>query len=503
MSGKDRLEPGQAERLRQEREKDWRKALRREISVQTRLTTPRHKMPEQPVEARVGNFLEVNLGYTLELARAEARRCLDCGQPGCVAGCPVAIDIPTFIKYIEAGELDRALEKIHETNGLPAICGRVCPQEVQCEKACNLVQAGKEPVAIGHLERFVADYLCTRESTGPLPAGSRGAEPGKEKVAVVGSGPGGLTAAADLTRLGYQVTVFEALHLPGGVLAYGIPEFRLPRTILQSEINFIRALGVEIKTNFIVGKTASLDDLRQAGYAAFFLGTGAGLPSFLNIPGENLLGVFSANEYLTRVNLMKGFRFPEFDTPVPRARQVAVIGGGNVAMDAVRTALRLGASRAIIYYRRSRAEMPARVEEIKHAEEEGIEFNFLTVPVRFLGNERGELRGMVLQRLALGEPDASGRPRPVPIPNSEFEVEVDLAVVAIGQSPNPLLIRQLPLRLGRWGNVEVDYQTMATSLEGIYAGGDAVRGGATVILAMGDGRNAARSIDFYLRKKRG
>lgn len=501
MSGTDRLEPGQAERLLGEREKDWRKALRRELSVQKRMAMDRQPMPEQEPRVRIHNFKEVNLGYTLELARAEARRCLDCGQPGCVAGCPVAIDIPTFIKYIEAGELEKALEKIRQTNGLPAICGRVCPQEVQCEKECNLVRAGKAPVAIGHLERFAADYLCLREGTGPGVSSSPDISRRPEKIAVVGSGPGGLTAAADLARLGYRVTVFEALHLPGGVLAYGIPEFRLPREILQSEINFIKALGVEIRTNFIVGRTASLEDLRQDGYRAFFLGTGAGLPSFMNIPGENLLGVYSANEYLTRVNLMKGFRFPEFDTPVPRARKAAVIGGGNVAMDAVRTALRLGAEQATIYYRRSRAEMPARVEEVKHAEEEGIVFNFLTVPVRFLGNDRGQLRGMVLQRLALGEPDSSGRPRPVPIPGSEFEVEVDLAVVAIGQSPNPLLIKQLPgLNLGRWGNVEVDFQTMATSLPGVYAGGDAVRGGATVILAMGDGRRAARAIDEFLRR---
>lgn len=500
MSRRDGLELGQAERLLREREKEWRKVLRRELSVQKRMAIERQPMPEQEPRVRIKNFKEVNLGYTLEQARAEARRCLDCGQPGCVAGCPVAIDIPTFIKYIEAGELERALEKVRETNGLPAICGRVCPQEVQCEKDCNLVRAGKAPVAIGHLERFVADYLCLREATGPgfSPRPDVFRQPGK--IAVVGSGPGGLTAAADLARLGYRVTVFEALHLPGGVLAYGIPEFRLPREILQSEINFIKALGVEIRTNFIVGRTACLEDLRQDGYRAFFLGTGAGLPSFMNIPGENLLGVYSANEYLTRVNLMKGFRFPEFDTPVPRARKAAVIGGGNVAMDAVRTALRLGAEQATIYYRRSRAEMPARVEEVKHAEEEGIVFNFLTVPVRFLGNDRGQLRGMVLQRLALGEPDSSGRPRPVPIPGSEFEVEVDLAVVAIGQSPNPLLIKQLPgLKLGRWGNVEVDFQTMATSLAGIYAGGDAVRGGATVILAMGDGRRAARAIDEFLR----
>jgi len=501
MSGQDRLEPGQAERLRKEREKDWRKALRRELSLQKRLSIDRQPMPEQESGVRIKNFREVNLGYTQELARAEASRCLDCGQPGCVAGCPVAIDIPTFIKYIEAGELEKALEKIRETNGLPAICGRVCPQEVQCEKDCNLVRAGKAPVAIGHLERFVADYLCLREETGAAVSAGHDRLRRPEKIAVVGSGPGGLTAAADLARLGFRVTVFEALHLPGGVLAYGIPEFRLPREILHSEINFIKSLGVEVRTNFIVGRTASLEDLRQAGYRAFFLGTGAGLPSFMNVPGENLLGVYSANEYLTRVNLMKGFRFPEFDTPVPRARKAAVIGGGNVAMDAVRTALRLGASQATIYYRRSRAEMPARAEEVKHAEEEGIVFNFLTVPVRFLGNERGELQGMVLQRLALGEPDSSGRPRPVPIPGSEFEVEVDLAVVAIGQSPNPLLIRQLSgLKLGRWGNVEVDFRTMATRLPGIFAGGDAVRGGATVILAMGDGRRAARAIDEFLRK---
>ncbi len=498
MTKLDCLEPGLADRLAREREKDWRKALRRELSVQQRLALPRQKMPEQPASERIRNFQEVNLGYTPEMARAEARRCLDCGQPGCVFGCPVAIDIPTFIKYVEAGEFEPALGKIRQTNGLPAICGRVCPQEVQCEKYCNLVKAGREPVAIGHLERFVADYLCRMSEKEQFPST---ACPEGEKVGVVGSGPAGLTVAADLARFGHRVTVFEALHLPGGVLAYGIPEFRLPRTILASEINFIKSLGVEIKTNFVVGRTATIKELRQAGYKAFFLGTGAGLPGFMNIPGENLIGVFSANEYLTRVNLMKAYLFPEHETPVPRAARVAVIGGGNVAMDAVRTALRLGAREATIYYRRSRAEMPARVEEVKHAEEEGVIFQFLTVPVRFLGDSRGRLCGLVLQKLTLGPPDSSGRPRPVPVPGSEYEVEADLAVVAVGQSPNPLLIKELDgLNLGRWGNVEVNWETMATSLPGIYAGGDAVRGGATVILAMGDARKAARSMDNFLRK---
>lgn len=499
MNKVDKLEAGLAERLVKEREQTWRKTLRREISVQNRLAIKRLQMLEQEPEVRRRNFQEVNLGYTLEMAKLEARRCLDCGQPGCVAGCPVAIDIPTFIKYIETDQPEKALEKIRETNGLPAICGRVCPQEAQCERNCNLVRAGKEPVAIGHLERLAADYILSHQKTGLNYAWPKDFL--NQKIAVVGSGPGGLTAAADLARLGYQVTVFEALHLPGGVLAYGIPEFRLPREILHSELDFIRRLGVDIRTNFIVGRTANLDDLRQAGYSAFFLATGAGLPSFMKIPGENLLGIYSANEYLTRVNLMKGFKFPEFDTPVPKAIRAAVIGGGNVAIDAVRTALRLGAKEAVIYYRRSRAEMPARIEEIKHAEEEGIKFNFLTVPVRFVGDGQGHLQSMVLQKLALGEPDASGRPRPVPIPGTEYEVEVDLVVVAIGQSPNPLLITQLPgLKLGKWGNVEVEAQTMATSLEGIYAGGDAVRGGATVILAMGDGRRAARAMDNYLKK---
>ena len=498
MSKEDIIESGLREKLVVRRQQVWRKALRQEVSGRIRLQIPRHKMPEQPPARRIANFLEVNLGYSLDIAREEARRCLDCGEPGCVSGCPVAIDIPTFIKYVEAGEIDLALSTIRETNCLPAICGRVCPQEVQCEKNCNLVKAGKEPVAIGHLERFAADYVRQQEE--PVTVSTCG-QARSEKIAVIGSGPAGLTVAADLAHLGHQVTVFEGLHLPGGVLTYGIPEFRLPRFILNQEIKLISDLGVEIKTNFLVGRTATLSDLSQAGYRAFFVGTGAGLPSFMAIPGENLAGVCSANEYLTRVNLMKAARFPEYDTPVPVVKKAAVIGGGNVAMDAVRTALRLGATKASIYYRRSRIEMPARVEEVKHAEEEGIEFNFLTVPVRYLGNDKGRLTGMVLQRLTLGEPDASGRRRPVPIPGSEFEVEAELAVVAIGQSPNPLLIRQVEgLQLGRWGNVEVDPSTMATSLEGIYAGGDAVRGGATVILAMGDGRKAARAIDQWLRR---
>lgn len=498
MAAKEELHPEVKERLKAEYQKPWRQELRRALSVKERSQIPRQKMPERPPEVRIRDFREVNLGLEPEAAQMEARRCLDCAQPACVKGCPVAIDIPTFIKLIEIGEFVLAARKIKETNSLPAICGRVCPQETQCEAVCNLKKATGVPVAIGNLERFAADF---ERQNGEVFIPSLAPSTGK-KVAVIGAGPAGLTVAGELAKKGHQVTVFEALHEAGGVLVYGIPEFRLPKSILQAEVNYLQRLGVEIKLNFVVGKTATLEDLRAEGYEAFFIGTGAGLPNFMKIPGENLIGVYSANEYLTRVNLMRAYDFPRYDTPVLRGERVAVIGGGNVAMDSVRTAKRLGAKRAMIIYRRSRHEMPAREEEIKHAEEEGIEFHFLTVPIRYFGDEHGRVKAMECQRMELGEPDASGRRRPIPVPGSEFVVEVDLVVVAIGQSPNPLIPQTTAgLKVGKWGNIEVDWSTMATSLEGVYAGGDIVRGGATVILAMGDARLAASSIDHYLRNK--
>ena len=453
-------------------------------------------MPERGAGERSRDFREVNCGLTAEAAVAEAGRCLDCAKPGCVAGCPVAIDIPSFVKLVEKGDFIAAALTIKETNALPAICGRVCPQESQCEAVCNLKKAAGVPVAIGNLERFVADYERNAGEVAlpklPPPTGRR--------VAVIGAGPAGLTAAGELAKKGHAVTIFEALHEPGGVLIYGIPEFRLPKAILKAEVEYLRRMGVEIKYNLVVGKTATVDDLKTAGYEAFFIGTGAGLPNFMKIPGENLVGVYSANEYLTRVNLMRGYAFPAYDTPVFRAENAAVIGGGNVAMDGVRTARRLGAKRAMIIYRRSRHEMPAREEEVAHAEEEGIEFHFLTVPVRYDGDANGRLRSMTCLRMELGEPDASGRRRPVPVPGSEFTTPIDLAVVAIGQSPNPLLLETISgLKVGKWGTIEIDPVTMAANLPGVYAGGDITRGGATVILAMGDARTAAASIDAYLK----
>ncbi len=498
MAEKEELSPEIKERLKKEYQQPWRQELRRAIPVKERSKIPRQKMPERPPEVRNTDFREVNQGLEPEAAQLEARRCLDCANPSCVLGCPVAIDIPSFIKLVERGDFIQAARKIKETNSLPAICGRVCPQETQCEAVCNLKKATGVPVAIGNLERFVADY---ERQNGEVFIPSLPPPTGK-KVAVIGAGPAGLTVAGDLAKKGHQVTIFEALHVAGGVLVYGIPEFRLPKAILQAEVDYLKRLGVEIKLNFVVGKTATLDDLRAEGYEAFFIGTGAGLPNFMKIPGENLVGVYSANEYLTRVNLMRAYDFPNYDTPVMVGRQVAVIGGGNVAMDSVRTAKRLGAERAMIIYRRSRHEMPAREEEVKHAEEEGIEFHFLTVPIRYIGNEYGRVVAMECQRMELGEPDASGRRRPVPVPGSEFTTEVDLVVVAIGQSPNPLIPQTTPgIRVGKWGNIEVDWSSMATSLEGVYAGGDIVRGGATVILAMGDGRRAAAAIDAYLNQK--
>ena len=450
-------------------------------------------MPEQPPEERIRNFREVALGLTPELAREEAERCLQCKNPACEQGCPVNVRIKEFIGKLRQGDLEGAYRTIWATNILPSICGRVCPQEEQCEKYC-LMGKKNEPVAIGRLERFLGDWA--REQGLRL---AEKAPPNGKRVAVVGSGPAGLTCASDLAQKGYEVTVFEALHVPGGVLMYGIPEFRLPKAVVQAEIDGLRALGVEIKTDVVVGKTLTVDDLFADGYQAVFLGTGAGLPNFLGIPGENLCGVYSANEFLTRINLMKGYLFPEYDTPVKCGRRVAVIGAGNVAMDAARCALRLGPEKVYIVYRRTWDEMPARREEIHHAKEEGIEFHLLTAPVEILGDENGWVTGMVCQRMELGEPDASGRRRPVPIPGSEYRLDVDTVIVAIGTTPNPLVSRSTPgLQTTSWGGLIIDEETGMTSRPGVFAGGDSVTGAATVILAMGAGRRAAAGIDRYL-----
>lgn len=451
-------------------------------------------MREQPPEERIKNFNEVPLGYTPEEAIQEAKRCLQCKEPPCVKGCPVEIDIPGFIKAIAEGDFKRAIHILKEKNSLPAICGRVCPQEDQCEKLCTLSKIG-EPVAIGRLERFAADWEAEQGDVEipeiPPPTGKR--------VAVVGSGPAGLTVASDLAKMGHEVVIFEALHKPGGVLMYGIPEFRLPKRIVEREVDYVKKLGVKIITSFVVGKTKTVDELLQE-YDAVFIGTGAGLPWFMGIPGENYNGIYSANEYLTRVNLMKAYLFPEYDTPVVRGERVAVIGGGNVAMDAARTALRLGAKKSMIIYRRSRKEMPARIEEIQRAEEEGVEFHFLTLPVRYHADENGWVKEMECIRMKLGEPDSSGRRRPIPIEGSNFRIPVDVVVVAIGQSPNPLIPNTTHgLEVGKHGNVITDPLTGKTSRKGVFAGGDIATGAATVILAMGAARVAARAIDEYLR----
>lgn len=469
------------------------------MPAKERMKLPRKKMPERNPEERNKDFSEVNLGLDSKTAQEEARRCMDCANPQCVMGCPVGIDIPTFIKLIEIGDWDKSIRVLKETNSLPAICGRVCPQETQCEDVCTMKKATGIPVAIGNLERFIADYEQEQGEVFipelPPPTG--------KKVAILGAGPAGLTVAGDLARRGHKVTIFEALHVAGGVLVYGIPEFRLPKKILKGEVDYLKNLGVDIKTNFVVGMTATMDDLKKEGYDAFFIGTGAGLPNFMRIPGENLIGVYSANEYLTRVNLMKAYAFPEYDTPVFESKNAIVLGGGNVAMDSVRTAKRLGAETSTIVYRRSRVEMPARVEEVHHAEEEGIKFHFLTTPTRFIGDDKGHITAMECLKMELGEPDSSGRRRPIPMEGSEFILECDMAVVAIGNSPNPLIPQTTPeLNVGRWGNVEVDWETMATNMEGVFAGGDIIRGGATVILAMGDARVAAHEIDKYLSTKK-
>ncbi len=457
---------------------------------------PRVAMPAQDPVERSKNFNEVALGYTEEMALEEASRCIQCKDPFCQKGCPVEVKIKDFIALIREKDYYGAYLKIRETNSLPAICGRVCPQEEQCEKHCILGKKG-EPSAIGRLERFVADYAMARGVEVQRPPRLN------RKVAIVGSGPAGLTAAGDLAALGYQVTIFEALHAPGGVLVYGIPEFRLPKRIVQQEVDVLRQMGVEILTNVVVGKTITIDELMDDGYEAVFIGSGAGLPKFMGIPGENLNGVYSANEFLTRVNLMKAYLFPEYDTPIKRGERVAVVGGGNVAMDAVRCALRLGAREAHIVYRRSEAEMPARAEEVHHAKDEGIIFNLLVNPVRVLGTEDGWVKGLECVRMELGEPDASGRRRPVEVKGSNFVMEVDTVIMALGTSPNPLLSRTTAgLEVTSWGGIVVDEATGRTSREGVYAGGDAVTGAATVILAAGAGKKAAAAMHEYLQRKR-
>jgi glutamate synthase (NADPH/NADH) small chain len=463
-----------------------------------RMRIPRQRMPEQPAGERRVNFAEVNLGLSGALAHQEALRCLHCKSHHCFTGCPVGVKIKDFIELILVGDFLGAAAKVREDNVLPAITGRVCPQEDQCEGCCILGKHG-EPLAIGYLERFVADYERQTGQVGLPPK----APPTGRRVAVIGSGPAGLSAAGDLAQRGHQVTVLEALHEIGGVLIYGIPEFRLPKQIVREEVENLRRLGIEFRTNVVVGRTVTVDELLgEEGYDAIFIATGAGLPVFLNIPGEHLCGVYSANEFLTRVNLMKANQFPAYDQPVYdcRGKAVAVIGGGNTAMDAVRTALRLGARTATIVYRRSEVEMPARVEEVKHAREEGVQFLTLANPVAFLGDDRGWLTGLKCQRMTLGEPDKSGRRRPQPVPGSEFEIPAQVAVVAVGNQGNPLVQSTTPdLKTNPLGYIEADPDTLRTSKRGVFAGGDIVTGGATVILAMGAGRKAAQAIDEYLK----
>lgn len=455
----------------------------------------KNKMPEQAPDVRNKNFNEVALGYSAEQAMDEARRCLNCKHRPCVSGCPVGIDIPAFIAEAAAGEFEKAYEAITRASSLPAVCGRVCPQESQCEAKCVRGIKG-EPVGIGRLERFVADYHNTHGAKAPQIPAKNG-----HKAAVIGSGPAGLTCAGDLAKRGYDVTVFEALHLAGGVLVYGIPEFRLPKAIVQKEIDTLKELGVKIETNMVIGKILSIDELLADGYEAVFIGSGAGLPRFMNIPGENLKAVYSANEFLTRVNLMKAYRDGS-DTPIQNARHVAVVGGGNVAMDAARCAKRLGAEEVTIVYRRSEAELPARAEEVEHAKEEGISFRLLCTPTKILGDDQGFVSGMECMEMTLGEPDASGRRSPVEKPGSEFLLSVDCVIMAIGTSPNPLLKSTTAgLETQKWGGIIAQEETGLTSRTAVYAGGDAVTGAATVILAMGAGKSAAQAMDEYIQSK--
>jgi glutamate synthase (NADPH/NADH) small chain len=465
-----------------------------EVKPPKREKIPRQKMPEQDPKVRARNFQEVPFGLSPELAQKEAERCIQCKDPRCKQGCPVEIDIPAFIKHIKEGEFEAAIRKLWEMNALPAVCGRVCPQEIQCEGLCILGKK-EEPVAIGNLERFAADYqrLHGRDVLPPK------ADPTGKKVAVVGAGPAGLTVAGDLILKGHEVTVFEALHAPGGVLLYGIPEFRLPKEIVAHECNYLEKLGVKILVNQVIGRTDTVEELFDQGFDAIFLAVGAGLPVFLNVPGENLIGIYSANEYLTRANLMKAYAFPEYDTPLVKGKNVATFGAGNVSMDSARTALRMGADHSYIIYRRSEAEMPARAAEIHHAHEEGVEFMLLSAPTRFLGDEEGRVKAVECLRMELGEPDASGRRRPVPLEGSEFIVDIDLAVISIGAGANPLLTKTTPgLALNKWGYIIADPKTGKTMKPKVWAGGDIVTGSATVILAMGAGRLAANSIHDFL-----
>ncbi len=477
------------------RDAQWREELRKATPVKERTSIPRVKMPELPADYRVTCNEEVNQGLSAEAAVLEARRCMDCPDPQCVTGCPVNINIPGFIKNIERGEFGKAVVVLKETSALPAVCGRVCPQEKQCESRCLYHKMKKDPVAIGYLERFAADYerINGTASADVKPLKSNGI-----KVAVVGSGPAGLSFAGDMIKRGYEVTVFEALHEIGGVLKYGIPEFRLPNDVVDVEINALAALGVKFVKDCVVGKTISYDDLHEMGFRGVFVASGAGLPRFMGIPGENFVGVMSSNEYLTRINLMGAGR-DGYDTPVLKGRNIAVIGGGNTAMDSVRTARRMGAERAMIVYRRSEAEMPARAEEVKHAKEEGVEFMTLHNPVEYLADEKGRVKTMRVQRMQLGEADASGRRSPVPVEGDVVDISVDLVVVSVGVSPNPLIPNSIKaLEVSRRGTIVVDDATLKSSVDDIYAGGDIVRGGATVILAMGDGRHAAASMHEQL-----
>ena len=458
---------------------------------------PQTEMPKQDIVKRVKNFDEVALGYDEKLALEEAERCLNCPKPQCIKGCPVEVPIPEFIHLIKDRKYGESAKTIKEKNALPAVCGRVCPQEEQCQKFCVLGIRG-DPVAIGRLERFVSDWERNNTELKPTAIEQTGG-----KVAVVGSGPAGLTVAADLSKRGHKVTIFESLHTAGGVLMYGIPQFRLPKEIVQAEVEYIKSLGVELRLDSTIGLLSTIPELLNGEYDAVFIGSGAGLPNFLRVPGENLKGIYSANEFLIRTNLMKAYRFPEYDTPIRVGKKIGVVGAGNVAMDAARCALRLGAERSYIIYRRGRDEMPARAEEVENAEEEGVEFMLLTNPLRFIGNERGFVEKVECVKMRLSDPDQSGRRRPEPIEGSEYKIEIDTAVIAIGQSPNPIIQQTTQgLQTTRHGTIVANEETMQTAIEGVYAGGDVVSGAATVISAMGAGKKAAKAIHEYIKTKR-